>query len=247
MTTEYGIIGKKLTHSFSPQFFAAKFHREVIDAVYATFPLDTIEQFPLLLDQRPNIKGLNVTIPYKKDVIAYLDELDNDAEQVGAVNCVLIENGKKKGYNTDIIGFEKSLLPALKSHHNAALVLGTGGAADAVLYVLKKLNIPYQLVSRNKTVETITYEELTEEVISKHKLIINTTPLGMYPNIDSFPPLPYTALSNQHLLYDLVYNPEETHFLSFGKQQGATTINGLQMLEIQAEASWRIWNHLPTV
>lgn len=247
MTTEYGIIGKKLTHSFSPQFFAAKFHREVIDAVYATFPLDTIEQFPLLLDQRPNIKGLNVTIPYKKDVIAYLDELDNDAEQVGAVNCVLIENGKKKGYNTDIIGFEKSLQPALKSHHNAALVLGTGGAADAVLYVLKKLNIPYQLVSRNKTVETITYEELTEEIISKHKLIINTTPLGMYPNTDSFPPLPYTALSNQHLLYDLVYNPEETHFLSFGKQQGATTINGLQMLEIQAEASWRIWNHLPTV
>lgn len=241
MPAQYGLIGFPLSHSFSPKWFSEKFAAEGIDATYKAFPLENIESINDLLANYP-LKGLNVTIPYKTGVIDFLDELSPEVGTIGAVNCIDIRNGKRKGYNTDIIGFEQSLTPLLQPHHAKALVLGTGGAAKAVNYVLDKLGIERQSVSRNKTETTLTYQDLTEEIISSHTLIINTTPLGMPPNEDDAPPIPYNHITEKHLLYDLIYNPEETKFLQLGKQQRATTKNGHEMLILQAEASWNIWN-----
>ena len=195
-----------------------------------------------MVKSQPLLCGLNVTIPYKTAIIPYLDVVDTIADETGAVNCISIKNGIKSGYNTDVIGFEESLKPLLKPFHTLALVLGTGGASKAVCYVLKKLGIEYLQVSRSKRMDTITYDELTEDFIKAHTLIINTTPLGMQPNTDSCPDLPYQYVGSQHLLYDLIYNPADTKFLSLGKQYGATIKNGLEMLQLQAEASWTIWN-----
>jgi shikimate dehydrogenase len=241
MTDQYGIIGFPLTHSFSQDYFNKKFAAEGIDAVYSPFAISSIEELSALLTSHPGIKGLSVTIPYKETIIPCLDELDPAAKIIGAVNCIDFKNGLKKGYNTDIIGFEQSLVPLLQPQHTKALILGTGGSSKAVAWVLKKLGIPFINVSRSKQTGQISYEELTPEMIAEHKLIINTTPLGQYPVTAAAAPIPYTGITEQHLLFDLVYNPAETKFLLQGKARGAATKNGYEMLVLQAEAAWKIW------
>jgi len=237
----YGLIGYPLSHSFSPAYFKKKFNALQIDAHYEAFPLEHIGDLPGLLRAHPDLAGLNVTTPYKGAIITYLDETDTVASEIGAVNCLTINSGVIKGYNTDALGFEQSLNPLLQPQHNHALILGTGGASRAVVYVLKQLGIPFQKVSRYKSAGVLVYEELTPERIAQHTLIINTTPLGMYPNVHAAPPIPYEYIGQQHLLYDLIYNPEETEFLAHGKAQGAVIKNGFEMLQLQAEASWEIW------
>lgn len=238
----FGIIGYPLTHSFSPSFFKKKLEEENIDAVYKAFEIEDIADFPKLLQEHENLCGLSVTIPHKKTILSFLDEVDDAATAIGAVNCIAFNNGKLKGHNTDIVGFRDSLKPLLEPHHLRALILGTGGSSLAVQYVLKELHIPFQLVSRKKEKGLIGYEDLNENIIETHPLIINTTPLGMYPKTGVCAPIPYEQLTPQHLLFDLVYNPLETQFLHKGKTQGATIKNGLEMLHLQAEKSWEIWN-----
>jgi len=240
----YGLIGYPLSHSFSKGFFAEKFAREGIrDCMYESFPIPEIGDLPALLAQYSDLQGLNVTIPYKQAVMSYLDELSPAAAQIGAVNCIHFKDGRKIGYNTDAIGFRRSLEPLLQPHHNKALVLGTGGAAKAVQYVLEGLNIPYKLVSRQASADAISYDQLDAATMASHTLIINTTPLGMYPNVSAAPALPYEQLTDKHLLYDLIYNPAVTAFLQQGADRGATIKNGHEMLILQAEASWEIWNN----
>lgn len=241
MSALYGLIGYPLTHSFSPAYFARKFEAEKIDASYEKFELKAISEFPALLSAHNDLKGLNVTIPYKQSVIPYLDELDDAAAEIGAVNCIYIRDKRLKGYNTDVIGFERSLLPLLKPMHRKALVLGTGGSSLAVKYVLRKLGISFLSVSRKQNDNTTTYKALNDSIVAEHLLVINTTPLGMFPHVGTCPDLPYTSLTKDHLLYDLIYNPLETKFLSLGKAQGTTVKNGLEMLHLQAAASWDIW------
>jgi shikimate dehydrogenase len=241
--TKYGLIGYPLSHSFSKKYFTEKFERESIqDHEYALFPIDEISQLSSLLQTEPTLKGLNVTIPYKEQVIPYLDEQTEVVREIQACNCIRILDGKLIGFNTDVIGFEKTLERKLSKHHQYALVLGTGGAAKAVHFVLKKKGINFLEVSRTKGEGRITYQEIDEQVIASHTLIVNTTPLGMYPNIEQAPDLPYHLLSAQHYLYDLVYNPAKTKFLLEGESRGAVIENGADMLIIQAEASWDIWN-----
>ena len=240
----FGLIGYPLSHSFSKRYFNAKFADEKLeDHYYELFPLQEIEALKQLIGDNPNLKGLNVTIPYKKAVIPYLDIIDTEAEQIGAVNTIQIKDGKLTGYNTDVYGFEQSLLKLLKPEiHRAALILGTGGAAQAVAYVLHKNRIPFRYVSRSKLQNNyLTYSELSGQM-SSYQIIINTTPLGMSPHIDSKPDLPYEEIGRDHLFYDLVYNPDETAFLSAGKARGAMIKNGLEMLHLQAEKAWEIWN-----
>ncbi|MBS1782445.1 MAG: shikimate dehydrogenase [Bacteroidetes bacterium] len=242
MNSIYGLIGFPLGHSFSAAYFAEKFAKGKIDAAYRLFPLPQMESLPALLQQFPALRGLNVTIPYKQQIFPFLDSIDDAAKQVGAVNCITIRQEKLKGFNTDIIGFKNSLTPLLKAYHTHALILGTGGSAKAVQYVLQELNIAFTNVSRIQSKNAILYADITPEIIQNHLLIINTTPVGMFPQSEVFPLLPYASLTNQHLLFDLVYNPDETMFLRQGKYYGAATKNGLEMLYIQAEASWEIWN-----
>ncbi len=241
MTQLFGIIGYPLQHSFSPQYFNSKFAREEIDAVYELFSLPDVTQFPALIAERPQLCGLNVTLPHKRAIVPYMDELHDTAAAIGAVNCIAFHEGGMKGYNTDAIGFEQSLRPLLGAEHRRALVLGTGGSAAAVKYVLGRLDIDYLSVSRKATGSEIGYDKLTREMLETHLLIINCTPLGMAPDTESFPPIPYHWLSRHHLLYDLVYNPEETEFLKRGRAAGARTRGGLEMLYLQAEANWHIW------
>lgn len=241
MTDVYGLIGHPLEHSFSPAYFAEKFRKEKINAVYKSFALKDIFELPALLLEYPDIRGLNVTIPYKTTVIPYLNELSAEAQNIGAVNCVSLRNGKRKGFNTDALGFEKTLQPLLKPHHKKALVLGTGGSARAVKYVLEKLGISYTFVSRQKKQNAISYAELNDDIMRDHLLIINATPAGMFPHVEDCPNIRYETLTQNHLLYDLVYNPAETKFLLQGKEKGAVVKNGLDMLHVQAEESWRIW------
>jgi len=241
MPALYGLIGYPLSHSFSPAYFKKKFAELRIDAAYRPFPLAGVNEFVPLLKANPDILGLNVTIPYKESIISYLDEIDEVAEKIGAVNCISIKKGTKKGYNTDTTGFEQSLVPLLTLQHTDALVLGTGGSSKAVAYVLDKLGVRFMTVSRYIAGGGITYGELTPEIIAQHKLIINTTPLGMYPNPDGLPDIPYDAIGKDHLLYDLIYNPEETKFLLKGKENNAAIKNGFEMLKLQADASWDIW------
>ncbi len=240
---QFGLIGYPLSHSFSKGYFAQKFKKEnITDAQYDTFPLENIHLIEQLFNQKSNLFGLNVTIPYKQQVIPFLDSLEEAAAKIGAVNTIKFIDGKKIGYNSDVYGFEMSLKPLLKKHHNFALILGTGGASKAVEYVLEQLNINFQYVSRTKSEQTITYHEIDEHLMKKATVIINTSPIGMYPNIDIAPEIPYQFISEQHLLYDLVYNPEVTLFLKNGIEKGAKTKNGLEMLHLQAERSWEIWN-----
>ncbi|MEI6695738.1 MAG: shikimate dehydrogenase [Bacteroidota bacterium] len=243
----YGLIGYPLSHSFSASYFTDKFKKESItDAEYRLFPIQEITDIKYLLAKEANLKGLSVTIPYKEKVIPFLDELDDVAQKVGAVNTIQISNRNNKtyliGYNTDVIGFEKTLSPLLEAHHHQALILGSGGASKAVMYVLNKLNIPFEIVSRNLQNASLTYADLNAENFENHQIIINTTPLGMYPEINACPDLPYHLLTSSHLLIDLIYNPKETEFLKQGKLHFAKTKNGLEMLIYQAEAAWKIWN-----
>jgi shikimate dehydrogenase len=236
----YGLLGYPLGHSFSPAYFAEKFAREGIDAVYSTFPLEHIEDFPALLAAKPALRGLNVTTPHKEAITPYLDELQADAAAIGAVNCIVIKPGRLSGYNTDWIGFRDSLQPLLQSHHKAALVLGAGGASMAVRYALRKMDIPFHTVSRTVGKADFTYAEVTPALLTAHPVIINTTTLGTQGK--GLPALPYQALSPSHMLYDLVYNPAITPFLEEGLKRGALVKNGLEMLERQAEASWEVWH-----
>jgi shikimate dehydrogenase len=239
---KYGLIGFPLSHSFSKKYFSEKFINENIHGVeYNSYPLEDIAALSDLLNKEPMLSGLNVTIPYKEKVIPFLDELSDEVKEIGACNCILIKEGKLKGYNTDVIGFEKSLKKKLKTHHQKAIVLGTGGAAKAVYYILRKNKIPFIKVSRTIGEDQFTYESLTKEIIESHQLIVNTTPLGMYPDVNSFPPIPYQHVGDQHYLFDLVYNPDKTIFLSRGEELGAAIENGADMLVDQAEASWDIW------
>jgi shikimate dehydrogenase len=241
---KFGLIGYPLSHSFSAGFFAEKFATEgITDCSYTSHAIDTIEKLPQLLDENPELEGLNVTIPYKKSVIAYLHAANEAVNKIGACNCIKISQGRLVGFNTDIIGFENSLSPNLTPGHTRALILGTGGSAVAVAFVLDKLGIEYAFVSRQKAGNNnVTYSELNERIIKAHTLIINTTPLGMFPSVDACPDIPYRFLTPEHYLFDLVYNPAETLFLRNGGQRGAITKNGSDMLVIQAEESWRIWN-----
>ncbi len=248
---QFGLIGYPLSHSFSQKFFTEKFLQEnIVNAKYDNFPIASIESFAGLWKENPNLEGLNVTIPYKKEVIPFLDHSSAVVQEIHACNCIRKFNNELYGYNTDVIGFEKSLLPFLQPHHTHALILGTGGASAAVQWVLQKLNIQFQLVSRNtNTIEantemkaSLSYDQLAASVIESHTLIINTSPLGMYPNTNEAPPIAYEGITAQHHLYDLVYNPIETLFMKNGLAKGATVQNGLAMLHIQAEESWAIWN-----
>jgi shikimate dehydrogenase len=240
----FGLIGYPLSHSFSPGYFAEKFAKEGIkDCVYEVYPLASIDELKQLLDCHKDLCGLNVTIPYKKKVIRFLDAGSEEVKQMVACNTIKIKDGKLIGYNTDVTGFELSLLPLLKPHHTHALVLGTGGAAAAIEFVLNKLDIQFLFVSREKKeANSIIYTQLNKQILDKYTLIINTTPLGMYPKVDEFPAIPYNYLSDKHYLFDLVYNPAETQFLKKGKEHRAVIKNGADMLIIQANESWRIWN-----
>lgn len=246
----YGLIGYPLGHSFSRKFFTEKFEREGKNEQYLNFEIPEIGQLTGVILENANLAGLNVTIPYKTAVIPFLDELDEIASAIGAVNTILIErtsggNFRLKGYNTDVYGFRESLRPLLSDGHNKALVLGTGGASKAVHFALKELGISSLPVSRNEgTAGMLTYSRLDKEIIATHRLIINTTPLGTYPDTSTFPEIPYAYLTPEHLLYDLVYNPPLTAFLERGQQQGATVKNGYEMLELQAMRSYAIWNGL---
>jgi shikimate dehydrogenase len=248
---QFGLIGYPLSHSFSQKFFTEKFLKEnIVNAQYTNFPIPSIESFAALWEENPNLEGLNVTIPYKKEVIPFLQHSSAVVQEIHACNCIRKFNNELYGYNTDVIGFEKSLLPFLQPHHTHAIILGTGGASAAVQWVLQKLNIQYQVVSRRgNTLEensemkaSLSYDQLSASVIESHTLIINTSPLGMYPNTNEAPPIAYEGITAQHHLYDLVYNPIETLFMKNGLSKGATVQNGLDMLHIQAEESWAIWN-----
>ena len=241
----YGIIGFPLTHSFSKQYFTEKIERESIaDAAYHTFPLNTIEEFPFLLRDNPSLKGLSVTIPYKEQVLQYITHLSDEVKEIGATNCIKIREGKLTAYNTDIIGFEQSFVKNLKPNHKKALILGTGGSSKAVQYVLKKLGIEFLVVSRNENAAEnfIQYNQITKDILHGYNIIVNATPLGMSPDEETCPIIPYNLLTPHHYLYDLVYKPAKTLFLQKGEQQGATIKNGYEMLIIQAEENWRIWN-----
>ncbi|MDR3714722.1 MAG: shikimate dehydrogenase [Puia sp.] len=241
---KFGLIGFPLSHSFSKRFFAEKFEAEgITDCLYELYPLENISELPaMLLDK--NLCGLNVTIPYKERVIPFLDFKNEIVARINACNCIRIRDGRLYGYNTDAIGFQRSLVKKLGPGHDRALILGTGGASKAVEYVLGQLGISYRYVSRTPRTgfADLRYEEVSEELLLTHTLVINTTPLGMYPRTEECPPLPYQVLSPKHYLYDLVYNPARTLFLQKGEEHGATVENGYEMLIIQAEESWKIWN-----
>lgn len=245
----FGLIGYPLSHSFSKKYFTEKFENEGIkNCKYELFPIEKAQLFYEILSANPDLHGLNVTIPYKVDVLPFLDEVDDAAKEIGAVNCIAIgrKNAEQwiKGYNTDAYGFEESLKPLLEKHHQKALIFGDGGAAKAVKYVLGQLQIPYLNVVRNPAPDAILYSEVTAELLAEYTLLINTTPLGMSPNYDTCPPIPYQSLGPEHLAYDLVYNPEETEFLKRVKAQGGKIKNGMEMLYLQAERSWYIWSTL---
>ncbi|MDY4409747.1 MAG: shikimate dehydrogenase [Prevotella sp.] len=242
---KYGLIGYPLVHSFSISYFNEKFKNEGIDAVYENFEIPTIEQLPEIIDTNPDLRGLNVTIPYKGKVIGYLDAISPEASEIGAVNVIKITHkGKKailKGYNSDVTGFTRSIEPLLESFHKKALILGTGGASKAIDFGLRSLGLETLKVSRSIKPGTIRYQDITPEMMKEWKVIVNCTPCGMYPHSDESPDLPYEAMDSHTLLYDLIYNPDETQFMSRGKAHGAMVKNGLEMLLLQAFDSWEFW------
>ena len=240
--TKYGIIGYPLGHSFSRGFFTEKFARESIDAQYLNFEIPDVAMLSDVLRDNPELRGLNVTLPHKQAVIPLLDEMSEEAMEIGAVNVIRVRNGKLKGFNSDIIGFTNSIKPLLQPHHRKALVLGTGGASKAIRVGLNRLGIEWTYVSRSPRDGMVTYEDITAETLQEYTVIVNCSPIGMFPKVDAAPAIPYELLSPQHLLFDCVYNPEETLFMKKGREQGATVKNGLEMLHLQAIASWNFWN-----
>lgn len=240
-----GLLGKDISYSFSRSYFKEKFKNEGIsDISYENFDIENIDLFPSLINNTKNLKGLNVTIPYKEKVIPYLDKLNKKAKAIGAVNTIRItKKGKLIGYNTDCYGFKNSIKPFLKAHHKKALILGTGGASKAIAFSLTEMGISYEYVSRKLSKNiAFSYDTLCEEDVKNHQIIINSTPLGTFPNIEDCPNIPFEAINEKHILFDLIYNPEETTFLKRGKKNGATIINGLNMLKLQAEKAWSIWD-----
>ncbi len=244
----YGLIGYPLSHSKSQEYFLKKFNeQDISNCDYKLFELEDLISFPELVRNTSELAGLNITIPFKQSIISYLDEINPTAKKIGAVNCIKIEKSNEKihlkGFNTDVFGFESSLKPILKPWHKKALILGTGGSSKAVAHVLEKLEIEHIFVSRNPVIpEPINYHQLNKDIIEEHTLIINTTPVGMFPNTNISPAIPYQYLNKNHLLFDLVYNPQETLYIRKGKEKSATIKNGLEMLYLQAEKSWEIWN-----
>lgn len=244
---KYGIIGFPLKHSFSNKFFTEKFETENIDAEHNNYEIESIDRFPELIKSEPKLKGMNVTIPYKEQVMQFLDEIDETAKAIGAVNVIrIIQKGGKpylKGFNSDLMGFRDSIQPLIDPEtHKKALILGTGGASKAVFHGLKSLHIESKYVSRTPQKEMFSYRDLTKEILEEYTVIVNTTPLGTFPDVDNCADIPYNHLTERHLLYDLVYNPPMTKFLEYGKKQGAKTKNGAEMFELQAIATWKIWN-----
>ena len=241
---KYGLIGKNISYSFSKQYFTDKFKQENLpNFSYENFDISDINQLQSIVAETLYLKGLNVTIPYKESVFPFLDKIDKKALAIGAVNTIKITKKQKlKGYNTDYYGFKKAIKPYLKPHHKKALILGTGGASKAVAYALHTLEIDYKFISRNPKTEQLSYEDLNSEIFNEYHIVINCTPLGTFPNIAEFPPLPYSFFTNKHLAFDLIYNPAETSFLQKAKEFKAETLNGYQMLIFQAEKAWRIWN-----
>jgi shikimate dehydrogenase len=243
--TKFGLLGKNISYSFSRKYFSEKFQKLKLDNYkYHNFDIPEIEEFPFLLYHKEHeFGGINVTIPYKEAVIKYLDEVNEDAQKIGAVNTIKITNDLKLvGYNTDFYGFQNSIKPLLKSHHKKALILGTGGASKAIAYAFKEMNIEYKFVSRKLVEGGLLYSLLNEDIMKEYTIIVNSTPLGTHPNVDECPNIPYQFITNKHLLFDLIYNPSVTKFLAEGEKRGATIKNGLEMLELQAEKSWEIWN-----
>ena len=241
----YGLVGKDISYSFSQGYFNDKFNKlKLTDYQYQNFDIDNIDKFPKIFSESENIKGLNVTIPYKEEVLSYLDEIDEEAAKIGAVNTIkILKNNKLKGFNTDVYGFEMSISKILKSHHKKALILGTGGASKAIKFVFQKLNIEVLSVSRNpKNANEISYKDLSESILSDYTVIVNCSPVGTHPNIKECPNIPYVFLSSKHLLFDLIYNPTQTLFLKKGLEKGSAICDGYQMLELQAEKAWEIWN-----
>lgn len=238
-----GLVGKNIEYSFSRTHFNAKFENENLPYTYINFDIESIEEFPEIFKSNPNLLGLNVTIPYKEKVIPYLDDINKKAKKIGAVNTITISpTGRLKGYNTDYYGFKKSIEPYLKPHHTDALILGTGGASKAIAYALKKMGINFDYVSRTPNpMAKFLYSDLTDQIISTYPIIINCTPIGTHPNVNECPDIPYDGITSNHLLYDLIYNPMQTKFLICGEIKGALAINGLRMLEFQAEKAWKIW------
>lgn len=241
---KFGLIGKNISYSFSKKYFTEKFSKDLYeDCVYENFDIQSIDEFPSILINNPNLKGLNVTIPYKEAIIPYLDTISDKAFKIGAVNVIrFTKKGNLKGYNSDWYGFKKSLEPLLQPHHNKALILGTGGAAKAVAFALEQLGINYSFVSRIANQNTIDYSLINATTFDNHQIIINCTPVGTSPNTSEFPLIPYNFFSPKHIAFDLVYNPEETQFLKKAKKQGAVTKNGKEMLVFQAKKAWKIWN-----
>lgn len=240
----YGLIGKNISYSFSKKYFTDKFSiGNLEDCTYENFDLETIEEFPKIIAANPDLKGLNITIPYKESIIPYLNKLSSNAAQIGAVNVIrFTKKGKLKGYNSDYYGFMKSLKPLLQPHHKRALILGTGGAAKAVSFALDQLGILYTFVTREEKEGMIDYDRINATTFDNHHIIINCTPIGTSPNIKEFPQIPYTFFTEKHIAFDLIYNPEETQFLKKAKKKGAVTKNGYEMLVFQAEKAWKIWN-----
>ena len=243
----YGLIGYPLSHSFSQIYFSQKFKNENIsDCRFDLFSMNQIQQFPSLLEKNDDLKGLAVTIPYKEKIIPYLSDLDFTANQINAVNCIVFSKEGMIGYNTDVIGFEKSILPLIHSHHKKALILGTGGSSKAVSYVFRKLGIDFLFVSRNRnnSSDFISYNDIDDKIMSEYNVIINCTPIGQFPKIKNHPDIPYQFVTKQHLFFDLIYNPIKTEFLKLAESKGAVIKNGQEMLEIQAEENWKIWNQI---
>ncbi len=242
----FGLLGKNIEYSFSRGYFSKKFEKLNLQQYkYVNFDLQKIADFlSIIKKDSQSIAGVNVTIPYKQEVLQYLDLLDETAQEIGAVNTIkFLKNGQLKGYNSDVVGFEKSLLPLLEKHHKNALILGTGGASKAVAFALKKNNIKFKFVSRNSQgLDILSYQDVTKEIIEKYSIIINSTPVGTTPDVEKSPNIPYQFITKNHLLFDLIYNPEVTQFLSKGRANGAIIKNGYEMLQLQAEESWRIWN-----
>ncbi len=241
---QYGLIGKNISYSFSKKYFTEKFALGGLDdCTYENFDLDSIEGFPEIISNNPNLKGLNVTIPYKEAIIPYLNKLSKNAALIGAVNVIrFTKKGNLKGYNSDYYGFMKSLEPLLQPHHKRALILGTGGAAKAISFALDKLGILYTFVSREGKGGMIDYDRINATTFDNHQIIINCTPIGTFPDTKEFPPIPYNFFTDKHIAFDLIYNPEETQFLKKAKKKGAVTKNGYEMLVLQAEKAWKIWN-----
>ena len=243
---QYGLLGKSLSHSFYKSYFEEKFKiNDLKDHSYDNFEIDNIEKIVQLVKDNPDLLGFNVTIPFKESIIPYLNSLDKDAESIGSINTVVVnkKDSSLKGFNTDFIGFKHSIKPFLELQHTHALVFGNGGSSKAITYSLNQLGIKYFVVSRSpKQSNEISYNDLDKHSISRYKLLINTTPLGMFPDEDMCIDVPFEGISDQHLVYDLIYNPSETLFLKKAKQEGANCMNGLDMLQLQAEASWKIWN-----